>query len=280
MARHWLITAAGGGLGREIARCAHAAGDLVLGTVRSEKDANRFETEMPGALALVGDLVEPGTPARFVGEALAQMGSLDILVNNAGRGFVAAVEEADEQEVHHIFEINFFAAVAMIQATLPHMRERRSGMIVNVTSISGFKPWSGTGIYCASKFAMEGLGQVLAQEVAGFNIRVMNVQPGALRTRFNSGGSLSASARTIPDYAQSAHIARHALARMDGKQAGDPARAAQVILAAINSETPPLNLLLGEDAYSMAQARMAALSRDMADWSEQGRSIGFPEPGS
>ena len=277
MARHWLITAASGGLGREIARCVHAAGDLVIGTFRSEDDAYRFETEMPGARALVGDLVERGTPARFVRDALAQLGSLDILVNNAGRGFVAAVEEADEQEIRDIFETNFFSAVAMIQAALPHMRERRSGMIVNVTSISGFKPWSGTGIYCASKFAMEGLGQTLAQEVAGLGIRVMNVQPGALRTRFNGAGSLSASARTIPDYERSAHIARHALARMDGKQAGDPARAAQVILDAINSETQPLNLLLGEDAHGMAQERMAALSRDMAAWSEQGRSIVFPE---
>jgi NAD(P)-dependent dehydrogenase (short-subunit alcohol dehydrogenase family) len=160
---------------------------------------------------------------------------------------------------------------------LPHMRERRSGHIVNVTSISGFKPWSGTGIYCASKFAMEGLGQTLAAEVAPFGIKVTNVQPGGLRTDFN-GRSLGASERLIDDYREGAHFARRALAQSDGKQKGDPVKAAQAVIRAVEAEEPPLNLLLGTDAVMMANQRIAALLLDMGRWGPISETIGFDDP--
>jgi NAD(P)-dependent dehydrogenase (short-subunit alcohol dehydrogenase family) len=273
MKKNWLITGAGSGLGLEIARLAAARGDAVAGSVRTEEQAERFESDVAGATALVGDLTSQGTPTALVWQATERLGSIDILVNNAGRGFTAAVEEASEAEIRSVFELNFFAQVALIQAILPQMRIRRSGDIVNITSISGFKPWSGTGIYCASKFAMEGLGQTLAQEVAGFGLRVMNVQPGGLRTNFN-GASLGASQEIIADYEHSAHVARRALAGAHGRQPGDPSKAAAMILAALEAPAMPMNLVLGDDAFAMASDRMAALEEDMRVWAH-GRNIGF-----
>lgn len=275
-ARNWLITGASSGLGLALARTVHAAGEGVAATVRNADDAHRLETALPGLVALIGDLSDPTTAAALVSQAQERLGTVDILVNNAGRGFAAAIEEASDAEVLQIFDLNVFAPVRMIRAVLPAMRARRSGLVINITSISGFKPWSGTGFYCATKFAMEGIGQTLAQEVAGFGIRVINVQPGALRTDFN-GRSLSASEQVIPDYDASAHIARRALSKADGKQDGDPVRAAEVIMAASRLESPPMNLLLGRDALSMCGERLARITRDMADWAPSAASIAFPE---
>jgi NAD(P)-dependent dehydrogenase (short-subunit alcohol dehydrogenase family) len=274
MSRTWLVTGASSGLGRALALAVSEAGERVVATVRNPADAAALEAGCPGLVALIADLTEAGSPARTVAEAEERCGPIDVLVNNAGRGFTAAVEEASDTEVHDVFAINFTAPLHMIQAVLPGMRARREGLILNVTSISGFKPWSGTGIYCASKFALEGLGQTLAQEVAGFGIRVVNVQPGSLRTDFN-GRSLGASATTIDAYSEGAHFARHALARSDGKQSGDPARAAQAILAVSRSSAPPMNLVLGKDAVAMAEERIARLNQDLADWAPYSASIGF-----
>lgn len=277
MARRWLITGASSGLGKAVAREAALAGHAVVGTVRRAQDAEAFARDVPGGQAIVADLLDEGAAASVVDRAIEALGHVDVLVNNAGRGFVGAVEETSLAEIRDLFELNFIAPIAMIQAILPHMRARNAGHILNVTSISGFKPWSGTGIYCASKFAMEGLGQTLAQEVEGFGIRVTNVQPGGLRTDFN-GRSLGASARMIEAYADSAHVARRALARADGLQAGDPDKAARAILLAVEAERPPLNLLLGTDAVMMANQRIAALLLDMGRWGPISETIGFAEP--
>ncbi|AMK21504.1 MULTISPECIES: SDR family NAD(P)-dependent oxidoreductase [unclassified Sphingobium] len=274
MKKNWIVTGASSGLGQEIARLAAARGDGVVGTVRSAQQAAALERDIPGIVAVIGDLTVPGTPQALVRQAMDRLGDIDILVNNAGRGFTAAVEEASDAEIRSVFELNFFAQIAMIQSVLPQMRQRRSGTLVNVTSISGFKPWSGTGIYCASKFAMEGLGQTLAQEVASMGIRVMNVQPGGLRTNFN-GASLGASQVMIEDYDQTAHIARRALANAHGKQPGNPHLAATIVLAALDAEKLPLNLLLGSDAYSMARSRINELLGDMNGWEESAAAIGF-----
>lgn len=275
MVKTWLITGVRAGLGKAIAEAAAARGDTVVGTVRSVEDANAFERDVAGARAIVADLVRDDAQV-IVDRALELLGRIDVLVNNAGRGFTAAVEEASQEEIHAVFKLNFFAPVAMIQSVLPHMRERRSGHIVNVTSISGFKPWSGTGIYCASKFAMEGLGQTLAAEVAPLGIKVTNVQPGGLRTDFN--GSLGASERLIDDYHEGAHFARRALAAGVGKQKGDPVRAAQAVIRAVEAEEPPLNLLLGADAVMMANQRIAALLLDMGRWGPISETISFDDP--
>ncbi len=276
MGRAWLITGVSAGLGKSIAAAAIARGDRVVGTVRTAQNAAIFERDVAGAQAIVADIVKDEA-AEIVGRAADALGHIDILVNNAGRGFTAAVEEASAQEMREIFDLNFFAQVAMIQAVLPAMRARRSGHIMNVTSISGFKPWSGTGIYCASKFAMEGLGQTLAAEVAPFGIKVTNVQPGGLRTDFN-GRSLGASERMIDDYADGAHFARRALANSDGKQKGDPVKAAQAVMMAADAKEPPLNLLLGTDAVMMANQRIAQLLLDMGRWGPVSETIGFDDP--
>lgn len=276
MVRTWFITGGSAGLGKCIAAAAAASGDKLVGTVRSAGDAAAFEDAVPGAQAIVADIVTDKA-ADIIGAALERLGHIDVLVNNAGRGFTAAVEEASAEEMRGLFDLNFFAPVALIQAVLPHMRARRSGHIVNVTSISGFKPWSGTGIYCASKFAMEGLGLTLADEVAPFGIKVTNVQPGGLRTDFN-GRSLGASETMIEDYADGAHFARRALARSDGKQKGDPVKAAEAVLMAVNAENPPMNLLLGTDAVMMANQRIANLLLDIGRWGPVSETIGFDDP--
>lgn len=276
MGRTWLITGVSAGLGRALSAAAMAAGDSVVGTLRTAQDAASFEHDVTGARAIVADIVKDDA-ARIVAQAIGLLGHIDILVNNAGCGFVGAVEEASPEEIRAVFDLNFFAQVALIQAVLPHMRERRAGHVLNVTSISGFKPWSGTGIYCASKFAIEGLGQTLAQEMAPFGIKVTNVQPGGLRTDFN-GRSLGASEKMIADYADGAHFARFALARSDGKQKGDPVKAADGIMMAANAAEPPLNLLLGTDAVMMANQRIAQLLLDMGRWGPVSEMIGFDDP--
>ncbi|OCC24425.1 hypothetical protein MB02_07560 [Croceicoccus estronivorus] len=275
--RNWLITGVSSGLGRAVAREAALQGRSVVGTVRNRQDAEIFERDVPGARAIVTDLMENDAPGDVVAGALDLLGQVDVLVNNAGRGFTAAVEEASPAEIRDLFELNFMVPVAMIQAVLPHMRRQGDGHVVNVTSISGFKPWSGTGVYCASKFALEGLGQALAQEVEPFGIKVTNVQPGSLRTDFN-GRSLGTSRQMIDDYADGAHFARRALARSDGKQPGDPQKAARAILLAVDAGNPPLNLLLGTDAVMMANQRIAALLLDMGRWGGVSETIGFDDP--
>ncbi len=276
MSRTWLITGVSSGLGKALAQVVHAQGERVVGTVRNAGDARALEADCPGLVALVGDLTAEGVPQRFREEAESRHGPIDILVNNAGRGFTAAVEEASDAEMRALFDINFFAPIRMIQAVLPAMRERGSGHIINISSISGFKPWSGTGYYCASKFALEGLGQTLAQEVAPFGISVTNVQPGSLRTDFN-GRSLGASSMMIDAYAEGAHFARQALARSNGKQKGDPLKAARAILDMSRSPSPPLNFLLGIDAVAMAGERLAQITRDLANWAPQSTAIAFDE---
>lgn len=275
MARTWLITGTSSGFGRALAQAVLETGERVFGTVRTDEDARRLEHELPGARALVGDVCEPGAAARFVATA-ERDGPVDVLVNNAGRGFTAAIEEASREEMRALFDLNVFAPAEMIQAVLPGMRARGEGLIVNVTSISGFKPWSGTGYYCASKFALEGLGQTLAQEVAPFGIRVINAQPGALRTAFN-GRSLGASQTVIAAYADGAHIARRALAKTDGKQSGDPFRAARVLIEASLSPAPPLNLLLGADAVAMCGERLERIAQDREQWRARSAAIAFDE---
>lgn len=275
--RNILITGVSSGLGRAMAHEATAKGNRVVGTVRRGEDADTFERDLPGARAIIADLADATASEHVVKAAIAELGHVDVLINNAGTGFTGAVEEASLAEIRAVFDLNFIAPVAMIQAILPHMRQRRSGHILNITSISGFKPWSGTGIYCASKFALEGLGQTLAQEVAAFGIKVTNVQPGGLRTDFN-GRSLAGAEQMIADYADGAHVARKALRSSDGKQAGDPAKAARAVLLAIEAENPPLNLLLGADAMMMANQRVAALLLDMGRWGPISETIGFDPP--
>ena len=277
MNKVWLISGVSSGLGRALARAALAAGQVVVGTVRSDADRAAFEQELPGAAAVVLDVTDAEAVDLCVAAVERRRGRIDVLVNNAGRGMTGAIEETTLDQVRSLFETNVVGPLAVIKAVLPAMRARRSGHIVNVTSISGFKPWSGTGIYCASKFALEGIGQTLAQEVEPLGIKVTNVQPGGLRTSFQ-GAALARADGHIDDYAESAHRARQILDQSHGRQAGDPEKAARAIVQMVDGDVAPLNLLLGADAVGMATSRVAALLQDLGRWAPLSEAIGFDAP--
>lgn len=271
---NWLITGIGGGLGRAVAKAALARGDVVVGTTRSAGDAE-FEALAPGRAHVVTvDLADEASVRAAAARAEDLTGGIDRLLNNAGYGLVGAIEEVSIDEAKALFEINVFGAVRMIQAVLPAMRARRKGHIVNVTSVSGHAPWAGTGIYGASKYALECVGQTLAQEVAPMGIRVTNVAPGGFRTGFAASG-LRIAAKDIADYEDGAHFARRSLTEGAGKEKGDPARGAEAILAALDSAEPPLHLFLGEDALHYARDQIAFVGRQMDEWEALSLSTAF-----
>jgi NAD(P)-dependent dehydrogenase (short-subunit alcohol dehydrogenase family) len=257
--KRWLITGVGAGLGSALAAAALRRGDVVAGTARGAAALEAFEALAPGrAFGFSLDLVDEARIAEVGAAAQAATGGIDVLVNNAGYGLVGAVEEASAAEIRAQFEVNVFGQIAI----LPLMRERRAGHIVNITSVSGLATWAGTGIYCASKFALEAIGQTLAAEVAELGIKVTNVAPGGMRTDY-AGRSLVAAKRRIADYDGAAHQAATILAGHKGAEAGDPARVAAAILAAVDAETPPLNLILGADALHYAREQIEALQADI-----------------
>ncbi|MCE7798020.1 oxidoreductase [Sphingobium sufflavum] len=270
----WLITGIGGGFGRAIATAALARGDTVVGTTRAAGDAG-FEALAPGrAHAISVDLRDEASVTAAVAKAEELTGGIDRLVNNAGYGLVGAIEEVTLDEVKALFEINLFGGIRMIQAALPFLRARGAGHIVNITSVSGLAPWSGTAIYGASKYAMECIGQTLAQEVAPFGVRVTNVAPGGFRTGFAETG-LNIAAREIAAYDGGAHFARQSLTDGAGKEKGDPALAAAAILTVLDAPEPPLHFLLGADALHYARDQMALLESQIATWEELSLSTAY-----
>jgi len=275
--RRWFITGAGSGLGRSIALCAFEAGDTVVGTVRTQEDLEQFEACAPGrAKGYLLDLRNTGGIADACAFAEDTMGGIDVLVNNAGYGLVGAIEEASGDEIRTLFDVNFFGPVCVIQQVLPGMRCRGSGHIINITSVSGLAPWAGTGIYGASKYAMECIGQTLAEELEPLGIKVTNVEPGGLRTGFASR-SLNISAREIGDYAQTAHTSRKILQDHAGEEPGDPEKAAQAIAAIIGKPDAPLHLLLGADALHYAERKLNSMQTEIKAWSEVTLSTAIAE---
>jgi len=264
--KRWLITGVGSGLGAALARAALARGDTVAGTARDATAVADFEALAPGrAFGFRLDLRDEAAIATVGQAAEAAVGGVDILVNNAGYGLVGAVEEASGPESRDQFAVNVFAPLAMMRAVLPFMRARRAGHIVNITSVSGLATWAGTGVYCASKWALEAIGQTLRDEVAELGVKVTNVAPGGMRTDY-AGRSLVASKSRIADYDGTARQAQIILAAHAGQEAGDPTRAAAAILAAVDAENPPIHLLLGADALHYAEAQIAALQKDIEAW--------------
>ncbi len=262
----WFVTGVSRGLGRDLALAALARGDVVAGTVRKQAAAAAFEAlHSTNAIALIADVTDVSSIEAAVAHVEARHGRIDVLVNNAGFGMVGAIEETSLAQIRDVFETNVFGAIGVIQAVLPGMRARRAGHIVTITSVSGWAPWAGTAIYGASKFAMECIGRTLAQELAPVGIKVTNVAPGGLRTDF-AGTSMHVAARRIDDYDTTAHQAQRTFTDHAGEEPGDPAKAAQAILALVDLETPPLRLLLGADALGYAEGEIAAMQADIAAW--------------
>jgi NAD(P)-dependent dehydrogenase (short-subunit alcohol dehydrogenase family) len=266
-----LITGVSSGFGRALAQEALAEGHRVVGTVRSEKAQWEFETLGPKAVGRVLDVTDFEVIDGVVTGIEDAVGPIDVLVNNAGYGHEGVLEESPLAELRHQFDVNVFGAVAMIKAVLPHMRKRRRGHILNVTSMGGFITLPGITYYCGSKFALEGISEALGKELAPFGIAVTAVAPGSFRTDW-AGRSMVRTPRSIPDYDPLFDPIRQAREEKSGRQLGDPVKAARAMLAVIASDAPPAHLLLGSDALELVRGKLAALAADIDTWESITRS--------
>jgi NAD(P)-dependent dehydrogenase (short-subunit alcohol dehydrogenase family) len=273
----FLITGVSTGLGRAFAEGALAAGHKVIGTLRKESEAAAFSALAPGrSFGRLLDVTHTGELAAFVDQVEKEIGPVDVLVNNAGYGHEGTVEESSLEELRQQMEVNFFGAVAMIKAVLPHMRPRRKGHIVNVTSMGGIITMPGIAFYHASKFALEGLSESLGKEVAGLGIHVTAVEPGGFRTDW-AGRSMVRVERKIADYDEVFEPLRERRKGYHGKQKGDPARAATALLALVDMPEPPLHLLLGSDAKKLVADKLEALRAELAAHDALTLSTDHPE---
>jgi NAD(P)-dependent dehydrogenase (short-subunit alcohol dehydrogenase family) len=264
--RTWLITGVSSGMGRAYAEAALAAGHTVIGTVRNEDDRLDFEQIEPGrAHAVVLDVSDFAAIAPAVARLLQTVGPIDVLVNNAGYGHEGTLEESPLDDLLRQFDVNVFGAVAMIKAVLPQMRERRTGHIVNITSMAGLAALPGIAYYCGSKFALEGISESLAQEVAPFGVQVTALAPGSFRTEW-AGRSMVRANRQIADYDAVFDPIREARKAKSGHQAGDPVKAAQVLLELVDAEKAPLHLVLGSDALRLVRKRNDAFGAELDLW--------------
>jgi NAD(P)-dependent dehydrogenase (short-subunit alcohol dehydrogenase family) len=264
----WLITGCSTGLGRALAGAVIAAGHNAVVTARDTgKLAGLADRATDRVLALPLDVTDPDQVTRVVAQSEQRFGGVDVLVNNAGYGYRAAVEEGDEADVRTLFETHFFGPVSMIKAVLPGMRARRSGAIVNVSTIGVQIMPMGSGYYAASKAALEAMSGALHAELKPLGISVTVVEPGAFRTDF-AGRSLTQSSTVIDDYADTAGKRRKEHDTVHGTQPGDPDRAARAIVSAVESDEPPAFLLLGTDALSTYRRLAAARSESITAWED------------
>ena len=272
VSRLLLITGVSSGFGRALAQQALLAGHRVVGTVRSETARQDFEALAPGhAFGRLLDVTDAAAIDALVASVEADIGAIDVLVNNAGYGHEGILEESTLDELRHQFEVNVFGPAALIKAVLPHMRARRRGHILNITSMGGFITMPGIAWYCGSKFALEGISEVLAKEVAGFGIHVTAVAPGSFRTDW-AGRSMVRSPRAIEDYDALFDPIRSAREAKSGQQLGDPVKAAQAMLQLIDSPAPPAHLLLGSDAVQLVRGKLQDLAAGIEEWEGLSRS--------
>ena len=264
----WLITGCSTGLGRALAQAVIGAGHNAVVTARDAAAVAELAESAPErVLAVALDVTKPAQVASAVQQAQQRFDHVDVLVNNAGYGYRAAIEEGDDTEVRTLFETHFFGTVAMIKAVLPDMRARRSGAIVNISSIGAQLTPVGSGYYSAAKAAIEGISGALRGELAPLGISVTIVEPGAFRTDF-AGRSLVQSATVIDDYAATAGQRRKENDTMHGNQPGDPAKAGNAIIAAVESPEPPAFLLLGPDALAAYRYKADARAAEISQWAE------------
>lgn len=272
----WFITGCSTGFGRELAQAVLAKGYRAVVTARRPEDVRDIvAAHGERALALALDVTAPEQVREAVGQALAAFGQIDVLVNNAGIGYFSSLEEGDDAAVRRMFEINVFGLVDVTKAALPGMRARKRGTIVNLSSIGGLTAFPSLSYYNATKFAVEALSESLAQEVGPLGIKVLLVEPSGFRTDW-AGRSADETPVQIADYEETVGARLRMSRANSGKQAGDPARAAQAIIAAVESPEPPLRLLLGEFALSAARAKLDALRRDFDAWEETTRGADAP----
>ncbi|AZQ68331.1 SDR family NAD(P)-dependent oxidoreductase [Silicimonas algicola] len=273
--KNWLITGASRGLGKAMAQTALSRGDKVvlagrrLGAVQAVADA-----EPSRALAVQIDVTDGESVRRGTAEAIAWSPSIDVLVNNAGHGLHGAVEEVSDEEAREVFEVNFFGQLRVLRAVLPHMRRQRRGHVINIGSISGLLSAAGTGLYSATKFALEGVSEAMQAELAPLGVFVTIVEPGPFRTDFN-GTSLLRAEAPIDDYSDTAGRRTASLRTTSGKQSGDPVKAAELIYKIAGSDAPPLHLVLGDIAIERARGKLRALASEIDAWEAPSRATAY-----
>ncbi|MGH8778062.1 oxidoreductase [Paraburkholderia sp.] len=268
----WLITGCSKGLGQALARQALESGYRVVVSARDASTVQDLVTEYgDAAVAVELDVTQPDQVTAAVAAAEARFGAIDVLVNNAGYGYLAAIEEGEDADVRAMFETNVFGSWNMIKAVLPGMRERGRGHVVNISSVGGLTTFPAVGFYHMAKFAVEGLSETLAKEIAAFGLGVTVVEPGAFRTDFR-GGSMKQSNVRLPAYADTVGKVRDGVLAAHGKQQGDPVLGSKAIITALQADRPPLHLVIGGDALDLIRNKIADLQHDLDTWETLTRS--------
>ena len=261
----WMITGASRGLGAEIAKTALAADDKLVATARDAQALAHLGSP-ENLIAISMDVTDEAQVKSGVSEGVRRFGKIDVLVNNAGFGLLGAVEETTAQEVERIYRTNVFGLLNVTRAVLPIMRRQRSGRIINFSSLGGYRASPGWGVYCSTKFAVEGLTEALYDELAPLGIHATVVEPGFFRTDFMDNRSLSKMEQQISDYADTVGKTRLFAVERNHQQPGDPAKLARAILQLANAAEPPLRLPLGEDALQRIKDKNAFVERETANW--------------
>jgi len=275
--RVWFITGCSSGFGRLLAEEVLKAGDKVVATARNIATIADLEKKYPEtARALSLDVTHGDQIKTAVKQALDHFGHIDVLVNNAGYGLMAAIEEATDEDIRREIDTNVYGVVHVTRALLPHLRARKSGHVINLSSIAGLIATPGLGYYNLTKFAVEGFTEALSLELAPLGIKVTLIEPGPFRTEFLAG-SLAESGERIADYAETAGKTLANMRKGNGSQKGDPAKAVQAILQVVNSPEPPLRLLLGSIAFRRAHDKIALIERDAKAWEKVTLGADFPE---
>lgn len=273
--RVWLITGASSGFGRALTEAAISAGDVVIGTARRPERLDDLVAAHPDRLETIRlDLTDAAAMEEVVDDLVRRYGRIDVLVNNAGRTQVGAVEETTDAELRDLFELHFFSPASLIRAVLPHFRERRTGAIVMLSSMGGQLSFAGFSAYSATKFAVEGFAEALADEISPYGVKVMIVEPGAFRTNlFGKGAAYFSEPNEA--YAATVGETRRMVESGDGTQPGDPAKAAAAILTALDAEHPPLRLALGGDAVDAIRTHLDQVGDELATWEQVARDTTF-----
>jgi NAD(P)-dependent dehydrogenase (short-subunit alcohol dehydrogenase family) len=275
--KRWLITGVSSGLGRALADAALTRGDAVAGTLRDPAQVAAFEAMVPGrSHGLRFDVTDSLAVRQAVDQAAAKLGGLDVVVNNAGYCLAGSIEAVSETEARAQFDANFFGALVVIQAALPHLRAGGGGRIINIASLAALSGVRGMALYSASKFALAGLSEALAQEVEPFGVRVTVVEPSGFRTQF--GSSLKHAARRMPEYEAVRAAMEAALAKSNGAQINDPVRGAAALLALADHPDPPVHFALGADAPEKITGVLNRRLTEYARTDPDGTATGFDAP--